>query len=39
MRPLAKFWEWMSGKKTKDDLPDAGTNLVDVRDCKFLWVP
>ena len=29
------FWQLLSGQKSADDLPDAGTNLIDVRDCEF----
>ncbi|ODN92736.1 dihydrokaempferol 4-reductase [Cryptococcus wingfieldii CBS 7118] len=30
---VASFYDWMIGKKTQDDLPAAGGNYVDVRDC------
>ncbi|WVQ81863.1 hypothetical protein IAT38_003990 [Cryptococcus sp. DSM 104549] len=30
---VANFYDWMTGKKTEKDLPGAGGNYVDVRDC------
>ncbi|WWD19047.1 hypothetical protein CI109_103505 [Kwoniella shandongensis] len=35
---VATFFDWMTGKKTEKDLPGAGGNYVDVRDCALAHV-